>query len=98
LAPILLGCLSSAPAAAITAGDVLDKMDGQERVSFLAGAVDMASFLFALAGNHAKADCAVDWHFHQEGSLEEIRDVFSAHKDLDAVGVLSVLIDRHCGK
>jgi len=97
-AAILLGVVAARPAAAITAGDVMDKMDGHERASFLAGAADMASYLYALAGNRTKADCVVDWHFHQEGSLREIHDVFNAHKDLDAVGVLSVLIDRHCGK
>jgi hypothetical protein len=58
----------------------------------------MASYLYAAAGNRKKADCAVEWLFQNKDSNREIHEVFEAHRDLDAVGVLSVLIDRHCGK
>jgi hypothetical protein len=58
----------------------------------------MASYLFAVAGNRTKADCAVQWYFGKEEATREIHAVFEAHKDTDAVGILAVLIDRHCGK
>lgn len=90
--------LGAGPAAAIDAGDVMDKMEPRERHGFIGGAVDMASHLYAVNGNRAKADCAVTWFFDDENSLREVHDFFTAHKDKDAVGLLSILIDRHCGK
>ena len=86
------------PAAAIDAGDVVDKMDARESSHFIAGAVDMASHLYAVAGNREKADCATKWLFDNEDSNREIHTFLEAHKDKDAVGLLSILIDRHCGK
>lgn len=90
--------LGSTPACAIDAGDVMDKMEPCERSGFVAGAVDMASHLYAANGNREKADCAVDWLFRQENSLQEVHAFFDQYKDKDAVGLLSILIDRHCGK
>lgn len=93
-----VSALAAGPAAAINAGDVMDKMDSRQRASFIAGAVDMSSHLYALAGNRAKADCATRWLFGNRDSNQEIHAFFEAHKDKDAVGLLSILIDRHCGK
>lgn len=89
---------AAGPALAIDAGDVMDKMEPRERHGFIGGAVDMASHLYAVNGNREKADCAVTWFFDDENSLREIHDFFDAHKDKDAVGLLSILIDRHCGE
>jgi hypothetical protein len=95
---LLSGVLAAGPALAITAGDVMDKMNGDQRSSFLSGAVDMAAHLYAINGNREKADCAVNWYFRTEGSLREVYKFLDAHKDKDAVGILSILINRHCGK
>ena len=97
-AALLVGFLAVTPALAITAGDVMDKMEPSERHGFIGGAVDMASHLYAVDGNLEKADCTVNWFFREEDSLREIHDFFDAHKDGDAVGLLSILINRHCGK
>ena len=95
----MLGIVSSSgPAAAVTAGDVIDKMKPNEIATFLSGAVDMASYLFAKGGDMKKADCAVNWYAGNAEADREIDAFFVAHKDLDAVGILAVLIDRHCGK
>jgi hypothetical protein len=94
--PVLL--VSATSAAAIDASDVLEKMEQKERLGFLGGAVDMASHLYAVGGNGQKADCAVAWFFDDKDSLREIYAFFEAHKDKDAVGLLSILIDRRCGK
>lgn len=40
----------STPANAITAGEVMDKMESKQRSAFIAGAADMASHLFAVSG------------------------------------------------
>lgn len=89
---------AASPALAITAGDVMDRMEPRERHGFIGGAVDMASHLYAVAGNRAKADCTTQWLFDDKNSLRDIHDFFNAHKDRDAVGLLSILIDRRCGK
>jgi len=95
---LLAGAFAAGPALAITAGDVMDKMNSDQRSSFLSGAVDMASHLYAIDGNRTKGECALDWYFRTEGSLREVHTFFDAHKDKDAVGLLSILINRHCGK
>lgn len=95
---LLATVLAAGPALAIDAGDVMDRMEPRERHGFIGGAVDMASHLYAVNGNREKADCAVAWFFDDENSLSEIHDFFDAHKDKDAVGLLSILIDRHCGE
>lgn len=97
-AVVLPFLFSSNPACAINAGDVMDKMEPSERSGFIAGAVDMASHLYAATGNRKKADCAVEWLFVREATLSEIHAFFDQHKDRDAVGLLSIMIDRHCGK
>lgn len=94
----LLLLLASQPALAITAGEVIEKMEPEQRSGFIAGAVDMASHLYAVNGDREKADCAVNWLFGNEESNREIHAFFEAHQERDAVGLLSVLINRHCGK
>lgn len=98
-ASVLVGWLAFPSAAsAITAGDIVDRMNARESSHFIAGAVDMASHLYAVAGNRAKADCATEWLFDNEDSNREINAFFGRHKEQDAVQLLSILIDRHCGK
>lgn len=99
IAAIMLGVsLAVSPAAAITAGDVQYKMEPREGSGFIAGAVDMASYLLAKSGDVTKADCAVNWYFGNAEATREIFEFFEAHQELDAVGIIAVLIDRHCGK
>jgi len=86
------------PAGAIDAGDVMDRMERKERLGFIGGAVDMASHLYAVAGKTEKANCAVNWYFREEDSLRAIFDFLDAHKEVDAVGLISILIDRRCGE
>jgi hypothetical protein len=97
-AALLAGIFAAGPAAAIDAADVMDKMNGDQRSSFLSGAVDMASYLYAVNGNQGKSQCAVEWFFRQKDSLREVHAFLDAHKDKDAVALVSILIDRHCGK
>lgn len=95
-APFLF--FGATPACAIDAGDVMDKMQPCERSGFIAGAADMASHLYAVQGNRVKADCIVNWVFRDDDSLRAIHGFFDQYNDKDAVGLLSILIDRHCGK
>lgn len=98
-AAVLLGVAAGgAPAAALTAGDVLDKMNADQWTGFNSGAVDMASHLFAVEGKFVKAKCALDWFFRTEGSVKEVHAFYEAHRDKDAVALLNVLINRKCGE
>jgi hypothetical protein len=95
---ILIGGLlfMVAPAEAITAGEVLDKMDAKQASAYVSGAVDMASVLYWDAGQHDKANCALKWYFDTKGSIAEVMGLFENYKDKDAVALLQILIDRHC--
>lgn len=90
--------IAAAPARAITAGDVVDKMDPPARSSFLGGAVDMASYHYARTGKQQKADCVVQWFFRTDGALREVLGVFGNYKEHEAVALLDVLMNRHCGE
>ncbi|MFY0311165.1 hypothetical protein ACFMBG_14845 [Leisingera sp. D0M16] len=93
----LLQAGGTSPALALTAGDVLDKMNADQRYGFISGAVDMASQLYAEGGNREKGECALSWFFDGDDGIRMIHDFFDAHKDKDAVGLLSILINRQCG-
>lgn len=95
---LMLFGFSVHPAVALTASDVMDKMNSDERTGFIAGAGDMASHMFAVHGDPDKAQCAVDWLFNGEDPWPAIDAFFGAHRDKDAVAVLHVLINRKCGK
>ena len=85
------------PAHAITADDVLNRMDGGQRSGFISGAVDMASHLFAVAGDREKASCAVKWLFDNDDGLLEVIAFFELHPERDAVALIDILINRQCG-
>ena len=89
--------LSAAPAAAITTTDVNERMDSAEGSAFIAGAVDMYSHMAARNGDRQRADCAVEWYFRTDGAVAEVFGVFENTPDRDAVAVIEVLINRHCG-
>jgi hypothetical protein len=95
---LLAGILAAGPALALTAGDVMDKMEPKEGTGFIGGAVSMAAHLYAINGNREKGECALNWYFRTEDSLRDIHKFFDAHKDKDPVGLLAILIDRRCGK
>lgn len=96
---LVAGCLwIPSPARAVTAGDVVDKMDPHQRNAFISGAVDMASQLYWRAGNTEKGNCAIKWYFETDGSVGEVMGLLENYKDKEAVSLIEVLISRHCGK
>jgi hypothetical protein len=98
LPAVLAGFLTiPLPAAALTAGDVVDKMTADERAAFVIGAVTMAQRFYELAGNERKVACIRDW-YRSEGRVRQVHGVFSNYKDRDAASLLHVLINRHCGE
>ena len=85
----------SSPAFALTAGEVIDRMDAGQRNGFITGAVDMYAQLTERAGEAEKAQCAMEW-YRSPDSVAQVRQVFSHYKDKDASAVLEALINRHC--
>lgn len=88
--------LSSSPAEAVTAGDVVGKMSKEERYGYLSGAIDMAMFMHSQNGGGAKAECIMGWFYKDKKSGEEIAALFDSNKARPAIGLLHVLIGRHC--
>ena len=92
---ILVGI--SSPAFALTAGEVIDRMDTGQRSGFVTGAVEMYAQLTERAGEAEKAEGAMEW-YRSPASVVQIRQVFSHYKDKVATAVLEALINRHCKK
>jgi len=84
------------PAAAISAGDVVDKMGAKEQYGYITGAVDMVLFLYSKNGQGEKAECGLNWFYNGGGGPKEVIEVFHNYKDKPAIGLLYVLIERHC--
>lgn len=87
------------PALAIPAGDVLDRMTLDQRSGYLSGAVEMAMFIAATQErNQAKSDCIRNWYFGEgTGSAREILAVFEANRKREAMPLIMIVINRHCG-
>lgn len=92
--------LAAAPAyAAITAGDVLDKMNRDEQHGYITGAIDMAAYLaYSVEKNPKKSECITNWYYGKgaPGPRDVVRN-FERYRDKPAIGVLRVLMDTVCG-
>jgi hypothetical protein len=96
-ATILLAIASAPnPAAALSAGDVIDKMSNAEQTAYMFGSAEMAAFLAHASGNTTRAQCITDW-FHQHG-VSQITQTMSAMKDRQAQPIIFTLIKRACGE
>lgn len=88
---------------AISAGDVLNRMGDQERVGYITGIVD--TFLYTeqlpTKAPTARSHCILSWFYGQEGRPgiggAEVVSFFRRYPDQPPVGLISILIDRHCG-
>lgn len=81
---------------AISAGDVVDKMSEDQQYGYLTGAVDMVIFLHSSNGEGDRAECIMNWFYRDNTSAKEVVAVFHNYKDKPAIGLLHVLINRHC--
>lgn len=80
---------------ALTAGDVLDKMTTKESNAYVQGAVTMLAYYIHKEVSEEKGRCILNW-FYEEGGPSEVVEFYDAYKDLDAVGIIRILADRHC--
>jgi len=93
----LIMALIATPVYAMTAGDVLDKMTEKERAGYLAGAVEMAMYLAATAGQAQKSECISGWYFGRDARGQaQIVAAFTRYKDKPAVALMNALISKAC--
>jgi hypothetical protein len=97
-ATILLGLAAgSTPAAALTGGDLLDRMSSEQRFGYLGGAVEMAAFLSATQGDTERGNCIMGWFYDKDGTTE-LANALSRFRDKEALPVVQALIERACGE
>jgi len=99
---VALGFMTSSVGAAwaVTADDVMNKMNSDERSSYVAGVVE------GLAQTRWIADkpdptgmrCIHDWHYKGgEENWLKIYEFFARHADKPAAALLYVMIKKDCG-
>lgn len=88
----------AAPAAAISADDVLNKMEKKERLGYLTGLVDMLSYQAVLAGNRARAECIHDAFYVNKSVWDQLIDLLGQYPDKAPEGLVVVLTNRACSK
>ena len=95
----LLVCfaLAAHPAAAITARDVMEKMEQKERFSYLTGLIDMMSYQVLLAGDRVRAECISKAFYSRNDMSVRILETFSKYPDKAPEGLVAALMKRECG-
>lgn len=87
-------------AQALTADDVLNKMDGKEQYSYIAGVVGGLAYSRYLRDKPDKGgmNCIYDWyHADSKEAWGRIETWFSRHKEKMVEPLLYVLIKKECG-
>jgi hypothetical protein len=98
---VLAGLGLAAPAMAVTASDVLNRMTEKEQYGYITGAVDTIILLEQLEhqGNTARSECISNWFYGKEApGARSIRAMFTRYPAQSAVGLIKILIDRACGQ
>lgn len=99
LAGTLFAILIAAPAFAVTAADVLDKMSADERQGYISGALEMAMTAASNQGNGKKAECILNWYYKGDGSAAKtLIAALDRYRDKPASAVIGALLDKQCGK
>ena len=95
----LLACFAFAaqPAEAITARELMEKMDRNQRFGYLTGLIDMMSYQALLAGDRARAECISDAFYKNNTMSDRIYETFGKYPDKSPEGLVVVLMKRECG-
>ena len=75
----------------MTGADFLDKLNHQQRASYIDGALDMLAYGLPVA----QSKCVRDWYYEGDGPRQLIRAVHQC-RDKPVQGVLQVLAKRIC--
>jgi hypothetical protein len=88
---LILSLLLSTSAQAMTGAEFLDKLNDQQRASYVDGAVEMLAYV--MPGDKAK--CVFDWYYRGQGPEQLIR-ALRQNRELPVTGILKVLVKRLC--
>lgn len=97
----LLGLAATQPACALTADDVLNKMDSDQRYFFLAGLIEGMGYARFLREKPETtgSKCIYNWYFEGgEANKRKIKTWFERHLDKPASTLLYVLVKKDCGE
>lgn len=95
---MIYGTTGNANAEALNAGFVLNKMNTDQRVSFITGAVEGLAYSRYLRDkpDQSGMQCISAW-YAKSNSLDNIWQWFARHPDKPAGVLLYVLIKKECG-
>jgi len=89
-------------ASAVTADDVMNKMNDDQRGSYIAGVVEALAFSRWLSDKPEKSgmDCIHNWLYGEESesSIRSYFEWFDRHPEKPAAPLLYLLIKKECGE
>lgn len=95
---LLTSGLMNSPAFAITAGDVMNKMEQKERFGYITGLVDMLSYTAILTGNRPRAECiSKAFYGKKDEAWGDVVELFGRYPDKSPEGLVVVLMNQACG-
>ena len=86
---------------ALTADEYLNKMNIEQQVSYMTGAVEgLAQSRWLIdRPDQTGHDCVINWYFNGGKEREKSIDAwFARHLDKSAVALLYVLVKKECGE
>lgn len=92
---------SGKEAAALTADEVLNRMNADQQVGYLAGLVDGLAYARWLTDkpNDVGMQCIYNWFYNEKTeTLREINTWFERHLDKPVDALLYILIKKECGE
>ncbi|MEM1385640.1 MAG: hypothetical protein AAGG06_18625 [Pseudomonadota bacterium] len=91
--------VSLARAEPLTAGVILDKMDAEERFTYLAGLMEGLAYARYLADGKASEgqNCLYAWFYETRSNRRKIEEVFRRYPDHRAAPIVLALTKRDCG-
>ncbi|MBL4768041.1 MAG: hypothetical protein JKY94_10055 [Rhodobacteraceae bacterium] len=92
---------SGKEAAALTADDVLNRMNDDERFAYISGVVDGLAFARWTADkpDNAGMQCIYDWYYGGDTAVREtIQTWLTRHQDKPVDALVYVLTKRECGE
>lgn len=95
---LLAAGVAASPVNALTARDVMEKMEDKERFGYLTGLVDMMSYQAVLAGDQPRAECISNAFFgRKDDAWNDVAVLFARYPDKSPQGLVVVLMNKACG-
>ena len=98
MASCLMASTSAFGQTEMTAGVVMERMEADERYTYVAGIIEgLAYARYARDGRDvAGMECIYGWFYGQEGAVEQIYAAFQEFPEYLPGAVLSVLLNQVC--